>query len=189
MKKKKTSFENTVSFIVIGIGLIAFGVAVMTLLTLRQTQAERKIEASAVPAAVDYPAPGLVLSDLDGSPRSLEAYRGQVVLVNLWATWCPPCVAELPALDAFYQDHAQQGFIVIGVNDGEELGLVRDFVADKNLTFPIWLDPSYLAEGAFNTMNLPSSYVIDRDGRIRLQWVGGISLAALEKYVTPMIEQ
>ncbi|HSQ39199.1 MAG TPA: redoxin domain-containing protein, partial [Anaerolineales bacterium] len=98
--KKQTTFQRTLAFIVIGIGLIALGVAAMTLLTLRQAQAERGVESSVIPIQVDYPAPALTLTDLDGNPHSLSDYLGQVVLVNMWATWCPPCVAELPTLNA-----------------------------------------------------------------------------------------
>jgi thiol-disulfide isomerase/thioredoxin len=112
-----------------------------------------------------------------------------VVLVNLWATWCPPCVEELPTLNVFYRDYAQGAFVIIGIDDGEELSVVKDYVAQNGLTFPIWTDPDYLSEGAFNTMSLPSSYVIDRQGRVRLQWVGAISRAMLEKYVLPIIDE
>jgi cytochrome c biogenesis protein CcmG, thiol:disulfide interchange protein DsbE len=187
--KNQTAFQRTLAFIVIGIGLIAFGVAAMTLLTLRQAQAERDEPSSVVPAAADYPAPTLTLNDLDGNPRSLADYRGQVMLVNLWATWCPPCVEELPTLNVFYSDYVKDGFIIIGIDDGEELSVVKDYVTRTGLTFPIWLDPSYLSESAFGTMNLPSSYVIDRQGQVRLQWVGAISRAMLEKYVVPIIEE
>lgn len=187
--KKQTTFQRTLAFIVIGIGLIALGVAAMTLLTLRQAQAERGVESSVIPIQADYPAPALTLNDLDGNPRSLSDYLGQVVLVNMWATWCPPCVAELPTLNAFYRDYAQAGFAIIGIDDGEELGVVKDYVAQTGLVFPIWTDPSYLSERAFNTMNLPSSFVIDRQGQVRLQWVGAISRAMLEKYVVPIIEE
>ncbi len=187
--KNQTTFQRTLAFIVIGIGLIALGVAAMTLLTLRQAQAERAEPASVIPAAADYSAPSLTLNDLDGNPRSLSDYRGQVMLVNLWAAWCPPCVEELPTLDAFYSDYAANGFLLVGINDGEELSVVKNYVTRTGLTFPIWLDPSYLSESAFGTMNLPSSYVIDRQGQVRLQWVGAISRAMLEKYVVPIIEE
>jgi cytochrome c biogenesis protein CcmG, thiol:disulfide interchange protein DsbE len=187
--KNQTTFQRTLAFIVIGIGLIAFGVAAMTLLTLRQAQAERTEPASVVPVSADYPAPSLTLNDLDGNPRSLSDYRGQVVLVNLWATWCPPCVEELPTLNAFYRDYSKDGFVIIGIDDGEEENVVEDYVARAGLTFPIWLDPSYLSESAFGTMNLPSSYVIDRQGQVRLQWVGAISRSMLEKYVVPIIDE
>ena len=107
----------------------------------------------------------------------------------MWATWCPPCVAELPTLNSFYKDYSDGGFVIIGIDDGEELGVVKDYVARTGLTFPIWADPTYLSESAFGTMNLPSSFVIDRQGQIRLQWVGAISRDMLEKYVVPIIEQ
>jgi thiol-disulfide isomerase/thioredoxin len=187
--KKQTSFQRTIGLIVIGIGLIALGVAAMTLITLRQAQSERTDSASVIPVAANYPAPELSLNDLDGNPRSLADYRGQVALVNLWATWCPPCVKELPTLNDFYRDYAANGFILVGVNDGEELPVVKDYVTRTGLTFPIWLDPSFLTESAFGTMNLPSSYVIDRQGQVRLQWIGAISRAMLEKYVVPIIEE
>lgn len=187
--KKQTPFQRTLGLIVIGVGLIALGVAAMTLITLRQAQAERADSASVIPAEADYPAPDLSLNDLDGNPHSLADYRGQVILVNLWATWCPPCVEELPTLNDFYRDYAAKGFLLVGINDGEELSVVKDYVTRTGLTFPIWLDPTYLTESAFGTMNLPSSYVIDRQGQVRLQWIGAISRAMLEKYVVPIIEE
>jgi peroxiredoxin len=137
---------------------------------------------------VDYAAPKLTLSDLDGVERSLADYRGQVVLVNLWATWCPPCKAEMPTLKAYYEVYAADGFVTIAINDGDPAEAVTAFVQEYGLTFPVWLDPTYEAtERAFKTRNLPSSFVIDREGNIRLRWVGEIDRATLEKYVTPLI--
>ncbi|OGO81538.1 MAG: hypothetical protein A3K41_12440 [Chloroflexi bacterium RIFOXYD12_FULL_57_15] len=95
----------------------------------------------------------------------------------------------MPTLNSFYNDYAVEGFVIIGIDDGEELGVVKDYVAQQGLIFPIWVDPSYLSERAFNTMNLPSSFLIDRQGQVRLQWVGAISRAMLEKYVVPIIEE
>lgn len=141
-----------------------------------------------VPVEVNFPAPELTLSDTQGVSRSLSHYRGQVVLVNLWATWCPPCKEEMPALQAFYDKHERNGFVIIAVNDGDPAADVLQFVKDYGLTFPVWLDPTYIAtEQAFKTLNLPSSFVIDREGTTRLMWVGGISRGMLEKHVTPLI--
>jgi thiol-disulfide isomerase/thioredoxin len=190
--KKQTPVQSAFAFIVIGIGLITVGVAAMALLTLRHSlwsQTESTVESSVVPANADYAAPDLTLNDLDGKPRSLSDYVGKVVLVNMWATWCPPCVSELPTLNSFYKDYAMEGFVMIGIDDGEELSVVKDYVTQKGLIFPIWLDPTYLSESAFNTQNLPSSFLIDRQGQVRLQWVGAISRAMLEKYVLPIIEE
>jgi hypothetical protein len=79
---------------------------------------------------------------------------------------------------------------VIAVNDGDPIADVLQFVKDFKLTFPVWLDPTYTAtEQAFKTLGLPSSYVIDRSGTVRLQWVGGIDRRTLEKFVTPIIKE
>lgn len=183
----QTPFQRILAFIVIGIGLIAVGVAAMALLTMRQTQVGREI--SAIPAKVNYAAPSLTLNDLEGKPHSLDDYLGQVVLVNLWATWCPPCLEEMPVFEGFYRDYSASGFLIIAINDGDPLSDVQEFVENYGLTFPVWSDPEYLTEQTFETMNLPSSYVIDRQGRVRLRWVGAISRAMLEKYVLPIIEE
>lgn len=141
-----------------------------------------------VPVEVEFAAPALTLTDTQGVTRSLSDYGGQVVLVNIWATWCPPCKEEMPALQAFYEKRKDDGFVIIAVNDGDPAADVLQFVKDYRLTFPVWLDPTYIAtEQAFKTLGLPSSFVIDREGTVRLMWVGGISRAMLEKHITPLI--
>ena len=147
-------------------------------------------DSSAVPVKVNYSGPELTLTDIQGISRSLADYRGQVVLVNLWATWCPPCKAEMPALESFYKKHKDQGFTVVAINDGDPTKDVLQFVKDYKLTFPVWLDPTYIAtEQAFKSLNLPTSYVIDRNGMVQLQWVGGISRKMLDRYVIPLITE
>jgi peroxiredoxin len=94
----------------------------------------------------------------------------------------------MPALQSFYDKYQDQGFVVIAINDGDPTQDVLQFVKDYRLTFPVWLDPTYIAtEQAFKTLNLPSSFVIDRRGTIRIQWVGGISRKMLDQHVTPLI--
>ena len=168
----------------LGLTLIVAAVARIVQDTLPQT------ELSAVPVRVNYSAPQLDLTDSAGKPASLSNYRGQVVLVNLWATWCPPCKEEMPALESFYRKYKDDGFVIVAINDGDPTPDVVQFVQDYGLTFPVWLDPKYIAtEQAFKTLNLPSSFVIDRKGTIVLSWVGGIKLKSLEKYVTPVIKE
>lgn len=146
-------------------------------------------ELSAVPVKVNFPAPKLTLTTIQGESFSLADFRGQVVLVNLWATWCPPCKEEMPALESFYRKHKDSGFTIIAINDGDPTPDVTQFVKDYGLTFPVWLDPTYIAtDHAFKTMNLPSSFVINREGTIVLSWVGGINRKMLEKYVAPIID-
>ena len=172
--------------------LLLTGIWVWLYLSWRSEQqnAQEPTDFSAVPAKVSYQAPTLALVDLQGEKRSLAELRGQVVLVNLWATWCPPCQAEMPVLQSYFQAHRGQGFLVVGVEDGEPAADVKAFVQNYGMTFPIWLDPGHQAtDHAFKTPNLPSSYVVDRHGLVRLAWFGAISEENLERYVTPTIEE
>ena len=173
-----------------GVGLILLGAAAFILLTQPVAGKNNAGRVLTIPAAVDFPAPALSLTDLDGNGVSLAERSGQVVLVNLWATWCPPCKKEMPALEAYFQQHGEQGFVIVGINDGDPTADVKEFVSDYRLTFPIWLDPTYIAtEKAFQTLNLPSSFVIDRKGIVRLRWVGEATVDMLEQYVTPIITE
>jgi peroxiredoxin len=173
--------------VIVGLGLVLLGVAAFALLPKPGAAAQTK-PLSTIPIQVNYAAPELSLTDVEGNPVSLTDSRGQVLLVNLWATWCPPCKKEMPTLQAFYDAHKADGFTIVAINDGDPTADVAQFVKDYELTFPVWLDPKYQAsEEAFKSMNLPSSYVIDREGVIRLQWVGEITYAVLEKYITPLI--
>ena len=172
--------------LMIGVGLIAVGI--MFFMLLRE-QADSTQDFSAVPAKVDYAAPDLDLVDLSGKDVSLDDYLGSVVLVNLWATWCPPCREEMPTLQTFYEKYRDDGFVLLAIDQEETREVVEPFINEFGLTFPVWLDIDYLAQREFKTMNLPSSYVIDREGRVRLMWIGGISKRNLEKYVPDLIEE
>ncbi len=172
------------AMMMIGLGLIATGAMFVMLLDQRDASAQ---DFSAVPAKVNFPAPELNLVDLSGREVSLNDYYGKVVLVNLWATWCPPCREEMPTLQKFYEKYKEDGFVLIAIDQEEPMELVKPFVDEFGLTFPVWLDEEYEAERKFNTMNLPSSYVIDRSGVVRLMWIGGISKRNLEKFVPDII--
>lgn len=173
----------------IGVGLLVLGALALVLLPKQDSAASSKGSSGTGPAQVSYPAPALSLTDLQDERVSLENYLGQVVLVNNWATWCPPCKAEMPALQAFYEDHHHQDFTIVAIEAGDPPAEVAEFVATYDLTFPVWLDPAGAATDAFRNPALPSSYVIDKTGTVRLAWVGAVNLDALEKYVTPFLEE
>lgn len=180
------------ALVILGIGLIVTGFAVSELISQAQANlnAVSPTDFSAIPAKVQIDAPDLTLNDIHGVRHSLSDYRGQIVLVNLWATWCPPCQAEMPNLQDFYKNHQNEGFAVIAVEDGDPTSDVISFAQKYDLNFSVWLDPTYQAtDHAFKTKNLPSSYVIDRNGVIRLDWVGAISEQNLEQYVEPLIKE
>jgi thiol-disulfide isomerase/thioredoxin len=171
----------------LGAGFILIGIVAWLILPHNAQSAGQEI--SAVPVEVNFPAPELALKDLQGNPTSLASYRGKVVLVNNWATWCPPCKAEMPTLEAYYQAHQEQNFILIGIEAGEPANQVAQFVQSYQLSFPIWLDPDGKATDAFQNTALPSSYVLDETGAVRLFWDGAISRQMLEKYLTPLLEE
>jgi len=182
----ETKPRQSLPLLFLGLGLALILAALYSILVLQKNSSQTDL--SAVPAQVNFAAPELTLTDSQGVTHSLTDYRGQVVLVNLWATWCPPCKAEMPALQSFYDKHIDQGFTIVAVNDGDPKSDVLQFVKDYQLSFPVWLDPKYIGtEQAFKTANLPTSYVIDRSGTVRLMWVGGISRKMLDQYVPALI--
>lgn len=187
-RKQKTAKQSQ-SFI-IGVGLILVGVALFAILRgpgSSTDETEALADPSVVPMAVDFPAPPLELTNLDGETQSLADFSGKVLLVNNWATWCPPCKAEMPTLKKYHDTHSAEGFSIIAVEAGDEKEEVVQFAEALGLTFPVWLDPDGASINAFKNGSLPNSYVIDREGKVRYAWTGEISLAMLEKFVTPVI--
>ena len=180
----RSSIVRFYAMLLIGTGLISIGLMLFILLNERSASTQ---DFSTVPVEVNFPAPELTLTDLAGNTVSLKDHLGSVVLVNLWATWCPPCQEEMPTLHAFYEKYKDEGFVLLAIDQEEILAVVEPFVNEYGLSFPIWLDEDYQAQRVFNTMNLPSSYVIDRNGTVRLMWIGGISKRNLEKYVPDVI--
>ena len=176
----------------IGIGLILVGIALFLLWPKNRdavASPSSPISNSVVPVSVNYPAPQLSLQNTNGKTESLEDFRENVVLVNNWATWCPPCKAEMPTLEKYYEAHASEGFEIIAIEAGDGKDQVAQFADDLNLKFAVWLDPDGASLNAFRNGNLPNSYVIDRQGMVRYAWTGEINLAMLEKYVTPLIAE
>jgi peroxiredoxin len=94
--------------------------------------------------------------------------RGKVVLVNFWATWCPPCRKEMPDLDALYRRFESKGFVVLGISD-EEAAKVEPFVHERKVSFPVLLDPGRKVNGMFVVEGIPKSFVYDRQGKLVAQ--------------------
>jgi cytochrome c biogenesis protein CcmG, thiol:disulfide interchange protein DsbE len=122
----------------------------------------------------DHPAPDLALLQLDGSPRTLRDLQGQVVLINVWATWCPPCRAEMPAIQQAYTAYRERGFTVLAINQREDATAITPFMEQHGLTFPVLLDSDGQASAAYQASALPSSFFVDRRGVIRAVYRGPI---------------
>jgi peroxiredoxin len=188
-ESNKSSRRSIVFITLIALGVFLLGAGLIPLLVNAQQNVLENSTPIIPPATVNYPAPNLELVDLQGRQVSIEDYRGQVILVNNWATWCPPCRTEMPELQAYFTVHAAEGFVVVAIESGELADQVATFVQEFGMTFPVWLDPQSKAQEIFNNWNLPSTYIIDRHGIVRLSWTGGINSPTLEQYVTPLLEE
>lgn len=127
----------------------------------------------AKPPQVGGPAPPFTLNDLEGRPVTLTDYKGKVVLLNFWATWCEPCKKEMPEIQAAYEQYKEQGLAVLAVNFGENADPTVSFVHHGRLTFPVLLDRNASVAERYAVINLPVTFFIDPDGIIRERVFGG----------------
>ncbi|MDR2552944.1 MAG: redoxin domain-containing protein [Treponema sp.] len=112
---------------------------------------------------------------LKGGTAKLSSYRGKAVILNFWATWCPPCRAEMPAMEALYRRFKSQGLEMLAVNCGEETLLVENFIKNNNYSFPVPLDRQREVSGRYGISAIPSTYILDRDGKIILRITGSVN--------------
>ncbi|MCZ8204149.1 TlpA disulfide reductase family protein [Gemmatimonas sp.] len=121
-------------------------------------------------------APGFAAATLDTPPRmkSLSDYRGEVVVLNIWATWCIPCRTEMPSMEKLFKELGPKGLKMVAVsvdNAGEE-EKIREFVKEYGLTFEVLHDAAGSIQGIYRTTGVPETFVLDRDGVIRKKWIG-----------------
>jgi peroxiredoxin len=128
------------------------------------------------PPVVGRPAPAYRAIEFDGDSVSLDALRGQPVLLNVWATWCFPCREEIPVLQALHERYESRGLQLIGVSvdaRGHETA-VREFVKDFGMTYSLWHDPDERVQSTFLAVGVPATYLIDRGGILRWRHVGPV---------------
>ncbi len=113
------------------------------------------------------PAPDFSLQSRAGETVSLAELRGNVVMINFWATWCGPCREEMPHLEALYQRYSGLGFTILGVNVEEDSSLSDRFLADTPVTFPILFDPANGVSELYDVLAMPSTVIVDRNGNKR----------------------
>lgn len=189
---KKQGGGNKLKYLamsLVGSGLLVFGLIGLILLPKRAPSLKSTSSVSIPPAVVEFPAPELQLHDIESQPVSLTDYRGQVVLVNNWATWCPPCREEMPILNEYFRDHHHQNFVIVAINAGDSVTMVSDFVARYGLDFPVWIDPGSSALNSFRNNYLPSSYLVNTEGQVIKAWSGAVTQASLEEHITPLLKE
>lgn len=126
----------------------------------------------------DARTPPLALHDLGGRPQALADYRGKVVLINFWATWCEPCRDEMPSMQKLQERLAGRPFAILAVNHGESEPRVKEFVERASIGFRILLDPNQEAPRAWRVRVLPASFLIGTDGRVRYSVIGELDWAS-----------
>ncbi len=119
------------------------------------------------------PAPDFELPDLDGKTVRFSDLKGSVVLVNFWATWCPPCRAEIPSMERAWARLKDGGVVLLAVHVGGDTDKIWAFLADFNVTFPVLIDKSSKVSMEWQTIGLPTTYVADAQGRKALRAIGG----------------
>jgi peroxiredoxin len=134
-------------------------------------------------------APDFELETLDGSRVRLSDYRGQVVMLNIWATWCPPCVRETPRLVRLANTYADDGLVVLGMNTTyqDDREKVAQFARDQQISYAILLDTTGEPGQQYRSRLMPSTYLIDRDGKIVYTRVGEIDEAALDEQIAALL--
>jgi peroxiredoxin len=110
------------------------------------------------------------LIDLQGKPWTLKALKGKVVLINFWATWCPPCRKEIPDLERLYAEFKSKGFVVLGVAD-DDLSKLKDYVANQKIQYPVLLDPEHTVHKALRIEGIPATLIYSREGKLAAQAV------------------
>ena len=133
--------------------------------------------------AVDF-----TLEALDGTEVSLSQYRGDVVLINFWATWCPPCRAEIPDIEDAYRARKDEGLVVLGVSVEQSRAAVAPFVELAGMTYPVLLDELSQVYNTYRAPGLPMSILVDNNGVIQARHIGQLSKAQLDEYLNQALK-
>lgn len=141
---------------------------------------------------IGAPAPEFILTDINGEDHAFSSYKGSIVLINFWTTWCPPCEYEMPALEKAYEKYRDRGFTILAVNwtQQDDPEQVDPYVQSLGLSFPVLLDrEGEVSERTFNIRGLPTSIIIDRKGIIREIIIGPIALDGIDSKIQTYLEE
>ncbi|MBZ9608750.1 TlpA family protein disulfide reductase [Clostridium estertheticum] len=123
------------------------------------------------------------LKDLDGNELSLSDLKGKKVFLNFWATWCPPCKAEMPEIEKLYQETKDSDLVIVAIEIGEPLDTVKSFIDSNNYNFKVLSDPDQIVAAQYNIASLPTSYFIDVDGNIISKHSGAMNIDQMKEYI------
>jgi peroxiredoxin len=184
MQEKKFDYRAAILII-----LTLTGVLVLLLLNRNRSYYE---SAEIVPIGVGLPAPNFTFPGLDGKNVNLSDYRGKVVLVNIWATWCPSCVNEMPSMEKLYQKLKGEDFEILAVSiDSLGAQVVEPFMEKYKLTFPALIDSQGTIRLTYRTTGVPESFIVDKDGKLAKKIIGAIDWTSpgILRYLNVLIQK
>ena len=173
-KLQKTRKVNHQIFILVFLAIIGVGIIILL-------QAQKSSNNTPGPARFKkgLPAPDFALPDLDGKMINLVDYRGKVVFLNIWATWCAPCVEEMPSMEKLHQELKNQDFVILAVSiDESGSEIVSPFMKKHKLTFTALVDTEGTIRNLYQATGIPETFIIDRNGRIAEEVIGPRNWAA-----------
>jgi peroxiredoxin len=180
----KIDFSKPLSWIILIVGVAVIGFA---LISFSREPLNGDGELLTVAAAPGHLAPDFTLVTTEGETVSLSDYRGQVVVLNFWATWCGPCRFEMPDLQRMSEELAGEA-VVLGVNQGQDSAEITRFADTIGITYPLLLDENQITNNLYRVVALPTTYFIDADGVIQEQLAGTATQAVLQSKAEKLIE-
>ena len=126
-------------------------------------------------AIINAKASDFTLKDLSGRSIALSSFKGKVVLLNFWATWCPPCRAEMPGLNKLYNELKNRGFVIVAVSTDRSISQVKDFLEKNKVDFPVLFDENRTAAKLYRVFSMPTTFLIDRNGTVIEKFYGEYS--------------
>jgi thiol-disulfide isomerase/thioredoxin len=167
--------------------LIALAALALTVFVLEPFFVSRPAKTPGPAGLVGQPAPVFALRDDRGAPVSLARYRGSLVVMNLWASWCPPCRAEMPDLQRLATLYARRDLAIVGVNEGESPERAGAFASSLRIRFPIWIDAGEQYGRTYAALGLPTTIIVDRRGNVARGFDGALTFDQMRDAVAPLL--